>query len=127
MKKAPKDYDQATLDLFLDNIKADRTELDLLFGAMLSWGVPLSLSQPMTTTEVDGCTIYNVSGGELVACFAEGITETVVKAMVDMEPERVLFRDSCFSEDKMKINIFELLKQRLDWDEKEALDNIRVI
>ncbi len=127
VSQAPGVYSQATLDLFLDNIKTDRTDLDLLFGAMLSWGVPLSLSQPMQTTEVDGFTIYNVNDGELVACFAENVTEAVVRAMAAMHPERVLFRDSCFAEDKMKINLFELFKQTLDWDEKEALDNIRVI
>ena len=124
---APKDYDQAQLDLFVDNIKGDRTGLDLLFGALLSWGVPLSLSQPLQTVEVDGCTIYNVTDGELVACFAEQVTETVVRTMAEMKPERVLFRDSCFDEDKTKINIFEQLKQDLGWDERKALDNIRVI
>lgn len=124
---APKDYDQAQLDLFVDNIKGDRTGLDLLFGALLSWGVPLSLSQPLQTVEVDDCTIYNVTDGELVACFAEQVTETVVRTMAEMKPERVLFRDSCFDEDKTKINIFEQLKQDLGWDEREALDNIRVI
>lgn len=127
VSQAPSAYNQAQLDLFLDNIKTERTELDLLFGAMLSWGVPLSLSQPMQTTEVDGCTIYNVNDGDLVACFAEAVTEAAVRAMAAMLPERVLFRDSCFAEDKMKINLFELFKQTLDWDEKEALDNIRVI
>lgn len=127
VSKTPGEYDQAQLDLFLDNIKTDRNDLDLLFGAMLSWGVPLSLSQPLQTQVVDGCTIYNVTDGELVACFAEEVTEAVVQAMAALQPERVLFRDSCFAEDKMKINLFELFKQALDWDEKEALDHIRVI
>ena len=127
MNRAPKDYDQTQLDLFVDNIKDDRTDLDLLFGALLSWGVPLSLSQPLQTVEVDDCTIYNVTDGELVACFAEQVTEAVVRTMAKMKPERVLFRDSCFDEDKTKINIFEQLKQDLGWDEREALDNIRVI
>ena len=127
VSKAPGKYDQQTLGFFLDNIKTDRTDLDLLFGAMLSWGVPLSLSQPLQTEVVDGCTIYNVTDGELVACFAEQVTEAVVRAMAEMQPERLLFRNSCFAEDKMKINLFELLKQQLDWDEKEAMQNIRVI
>ena len=127
MSLAPKDYDRAQLDLFEDNIKDDCTDLDLLFGALLSWGVPLSLSQPLQTVEVDDCTIYNVTDGELVACFAEQVTEAVVRTMAKMKPERVLFRDSCFDEDKTKINIFEQLKQDLGWDEREALDNIRVI
>lgn len=123
--KQPGEYDQQMLDLFADNIKTDRTDLDLLFGAMLSWGVQLSL--PMTTEEVDGCKIYSVDGNGLVACFAENITENVVKAMAANQPLRVLFRDSCFSEDKTKINIFELFKQQLNWDERESMQNIRVI
>ena len=125
VEKSPNEYDQNTLDLFADNIKADRTDLDLLFGAMLSWGVQLSL--PMTTEEVDGCKIYTVDGNDLVACFAENITENVVKAMAAKQPQRVLFRDSCFGEDKTKINIFELFKQQLNWDESQAVNSIRVI
>ena len=125
VEKSPNEYGQNMLDLFVDNIKADRTDLDLLFGAMLSWGVQLSL--PMTTEEVDGCKICTVDGNGLVACFAENVTENVVKAMVAKQPLRVLFRDSCFSEDKTKINIFELFKQQLDWDESESMQNIRVI
>lgn len=121
----PNEYDQQMLDLFVDNIKADRTDLDLLFGAMLSWGVQLSL--PMTTEEVDGCKIYAVDGNGLVACFAENISENVVQAMAAKQPLRVLFRDSCFDEDKTKINIFERFKQQLDWDEKDAIQNIRVV
>ena len=121
----PNEYDQQMLDLFVDNIKADRTDLDLLFGAMLAWGVQLSL--PMTTEEVDGCKIYAVDGNGLVACFAENISENVVQAMAAKQPLRVLFRDSCFDEDKTKINIFERFKQQLDWDEKAAIQNIRVV
>ena len=121
----PDEYNQQMLDLFVDNIKADRTDLDLLFGAMLAWGVQLSL--PMTTEEVDGCKIYAVDGNGLVACFAENISENVVQAMAAKQPLRVLFRDSCFDEDKTKINIFERFKQQLDWDEKEAIQNIRVV
>jgi len=125
VEKSPNEYGQNMLDLFVDNIKADRTDLDLLFGAMLSWGVQLSL--PMTTEEVDGCNIYTVDGNGLVACFAENVTENVVKAMAAKQPLRVLFRDSCFAEDKTKINIFELFKQQLDWDESKSMQNIRVI
>ena len=125
VEKSPNDYNQAQLDLFADNIKADRTDLDLLFGAMLAWGVQLSLT--METEEVDGCKVYSVDGNSLVACFAEGITEKVVRTIAAKRPLRVLFRDSCFAEDKTKINIFESFKQQLDWDEREAMQNIRVI
>ena len=125
VKKAPAEYDQSQLDLFLNNVKSDRTDLDLLFGAMLSWGVQLSL--PMTSEEVDGKMIYSVNDGDLVACFADDITENIVKAMADKRPLRVLFRDSCFGRDDAKINVFETLKQLLDWSEEEAIKNIKVI
>lgn len=125
VKKAPGEYDQLQLDLFLNNVKSDRTDLDLLFGAMLSWGVQLSL--PMTSEKVDGKMIYSVNEGDLVACFAEDITENIVKAMADKQPLRVLFRDRCFVRDDAKINVFETLKQLLDWSEEEAMKNIKVI
>lgn len=125
VKKAPAEYDQSQLDLFLDNVKSDRTDLDLLFGAMLSWGVQLSL--PMSSEEVDGKMIYTVNEGDLVACFADDVTENIVKAMADKQPLRVLFRDSCFGRDDAKINVFETFKQLLDWSEEEAMKNIKVI
>lgn len=125
VKRSPKEFKQDQLDLFLDNIKADRNDLDLLFGCMLDWGVQLSL--PMTQEVVDGKTIYIVNEGDLVACFAENVSEDVVKAMADKMPLRVIFRDSCFAQDADKINIYETFKQKLDWSDQEVVKNIRVI
>lgn len=125
VERAPKEWDQGQLDLFLNNIKRDRTDLDLLFGCMLSWGVQLSL--PMTSEVVNGKTIYTVNDGDLVACFAENVTDDVVKAMAEKQPLRVIFRDSCFEQDADKINIYETFKQLLDWSDQEVFKNIRVI
>ena len=121
----PKEFTQNLLSGLESNIKEGRNDLDLLFGAMLDWGVQLSL--PMSKETVDGCDIYTVNEGDLVACFSENITEDVVSAMASKMPLRVLFRDSCFDDDKSKINVFELFKQKLDWGEDEAIKNIRVI
>lgn len=125
VKRSPKEFKQDQLDLFLNNIKTDRNDLDLLFGCMLDWGVQLSL--PMTQEVVDGKTIYTVNDGDLVACFAENVSEEVVKAMADKMPLRVIFRDSCFAQDADKINIYETFKQKLDWSDQEVVKNIRVI
>lgn len=125
VNRTPKEFKQDQLDLFLNNIKADRNDLDLLFGCMLDWGVQLSL--PMTQEVVDGKTIYTVNDGDLVACFAENVSEDVVKAMADKMPLRVIFRDSCFAQDADKINIYETFKQKLDWSDQEVVKNIRVI
>ena len=125
VEHTPKEWNQDQLDLFLNNIKSDRTDLDLLFGCMLDWGVQLSL--PMTTEEVDGKNIYIVNEGDLVACFADKVTDNVVRAMAEKQPLRVIFRDSCFERDADKINIYETFKQLLDWSDQEVVKNIRVI
>ena len=125
VKKSPKEYDQDQLELFADNIKQGRTDLDLLFGSMLAWGVQLDM--PMTSEQVDGCTIYTVNEGDLVACFSEPITDKVIQTIADKMPLRILFRDSCFTDDAQKINIYETFKQLLDWGDDEAFKNIKVI
>ena len=125
VERTPKDYNQDQLDLFLNNVKSDRNDLDLLFGCMLDWGVKISL--PMASEEVDGKMIYTVNDGDLVACFADKVTDKVVKAMAKKQPLRVIFRDSCFEQDADKINIYETFKQLLDWSDKDVEKNIRVI
>lgn len=125
VEHTPKDWNQDQLDLFLNNIKSDRDDLDLLFGCLLDWGVQLSL--PMTSEEVDGKKIYTVNEGDLVACFADKVTDNVVKAMADKMPLRVIFRDSCFEQDADKINIYETFKQLMDWTDEQVVKNIRVI
>lgn len=125
VEHTPKEWNQDQLDLFLNNIKADRTDIDLLFGCMLDWGVQLSL--PMTTEEVDGKKIYTVNEGDLVACFADKVTDNVVRTMAEKQPLRVIFRDSSFERDADKINIYETFKQLMDWSDQEVVKNIRVI
>ena len=122
---APKDYTQESLDMFLDNIKEERTGLDLLFDCMMRWGLELSL--PYTTQKVDGCTIYNVDDGNLVACFDGVVTGAVIDAIAETHPLRVVFRDSSFTEAAQKMNLFELFKQKCGWTDQEVQNNIRVI
>ena len=122
---APKDYSQESLDLFVDNIKEDRTDLDLLFDCMLRWGITLDL--PMTKIKVDGCTIHNVNEGGLVACFDGVVTEKVIDAIAEMYPAKIVFRDSSFEEAVQKMNLFELFKQKCNWTEQEVKNNVRVI
>lgn len=130
---APKDLTQDLLSGLEDNIKDDRTDLDLLFDCMLRWGVELSM--PVATTQVGDCTIHNVNDGDLVACFpstssgqAQGtITDEVINAIAEMSPLRVVFRDSSFKEASQKMNLFELFKQKCNWSDVEVKNNVRVI
>ena len=122
---APKDYTQESLDMFLDNINEERTGLDLLFDCMMRWGLELSL--PYDTKKVDGCTIYNVDDGNLVACFDGVVTGAVIDAIAETHPLRVVFRDSSFTEAAQKMNLFELFKQKCGWTDQEVQNNVRVI
>jgi adenine-specific DNA-methyltransferase len=122
---SPKAFKQEDLGLLLDNVKPDRTDLDLLFGCMLDWGVQLSM--PMAQETIDGCTIYTVNEGDLVACFNEQISQNVIKAIADKAPLKIIFRDNCFGQDDAKINIYESFKQLMDWSDDEVFKNIKVI
>lgn len=122
---SPKDYGQQMLFDLENNIKEDRTDLDLLFDCMLRWGVELSL--PLEQKKVGGCTIHNVNDGDLVACFDGTITEEVINAIAEMDPLRVVFRDSSFTEAAQKMNLFELFKQKCRWSDTEVKNNVKVI
>ena len=99
---------QDALDGMISNIKEDRSALDLLFGCLVDWGIPLS--KKCTSETVDGHTIYDYGEGDLFACFDTDISESVIEAMARKKPLRVVFRDGCFSGSQDKINVFEIFK-----------------
>lgn len=105
---APADYDQDLLSMLESNIKGDRTDLDLLFGCLLEWGLPLSL--PYTSEEISGCTVHTYNDGDLIACFNENIPDEVVKTIARRQPLRAVFRDSSFDGSPAKINVTEVFK-----------------
>lgn len=125
VKFSPTELKQGELFSHVSNIKEGTSDLSLLFGCMLDWGVQLSL--PLSSSEVAGKTIYNVNDGDLVACFAEDVNEDVITAIADLTPLRVVFRDSCFNDVPLKMNLFELFKQKCGWSEEEVKNRVHVI
>ena len=106
---APADYEQNVLDMLESNIKEDRTDLDLLFGCLLEWGLPLSL--PYQSEDIEGCTVHNYNDGDLIACFDENIPDSVIKTIAKRRPMRVVFRDSSFAGRPAKINVTQIFKE----------------
>lgn len=102
------EYSQDLLSALESNIKPDRTDLDLLFGCLLEWGLPLSL--PYSSEEIDGCTVHDYNDGDLIACFDENVPDSVIKAIAKKQPLRAVFRDSSFSDSPSKINVGEIFK-----------------
>ncbi len=116
-------------DLFaqVDNIKADRTEEDLLFQVMLDWGV--DLMAPILRQTIDGKTVFFVDAdaqyqhGALVACFDKtgGIDDAFIRQLAAFSPLRLVFRDAGFASDAVKINAEQLLKQLSPLTEVKAI------
>ncbi len=102
----PEDYSQSLLDMFEDNIKEDRTPLDLLFQVMLDLGKPLSAK--IEEKEIAGKHVFVVDGNDLIACFDKDITDEVVKAIAQMKPLYAVFRDSSMANDSVGTNFEQI-------------------
>ena len=122
---APCDYDQDFLHQLKSNIKDDRTDLDLLFGCLIDWGLPLSL--PYKSEQIDGCTVHTYNDGDLIACFDANVPESVVKEIAQRRPLRAVFRDSGFESSPEKINMFEIFKLYMPEDANDISKCVRVI
>ena len=110
------EYSQTMLTGLESNIKEDRTDLDLLFGCLLDWGLPLSM--PYRSEKIDNCTVHTYAPGDaalnvpdaLIACFDSNVPENVIKEIAKRKPRRAVFRDSSFASSPEKINVFEIFK-----------------
>lgn len=107
---APNALEKTTLDLFVENIKPDRTPEDLLFQVMLDWGVDLAL--PIAKETILNKEVFFVDGNALAACFDNrgGIDEDFVKELAKRQPLRVVFRDAGFKDSAVKINVAQIFK-----------------
>ena len=102
------EYSQKSLSDLESNIKEDRTDLDLLFGCLLEWGLPLSM--PYSSEKIEGFNVHTYNDGDLIACFDANIPESVIKTIAKRKPLRAVFRDSSFADSPSKINVTEIFK-----------------
>lgn len=105
---AASDYTQDLILQMESNIKPDRTDIDLLYGCLLDWGLPLSM--PHSHEKIDGFTVHTYNDGDLIACFEERISEKTIREIANRKPLRAVFRDSSFNSSPEKINVFEIFK-----------------
>jgi adenine-specific DNA-methyltransferase len=103
----------------VDSIKQDRTAEDLLFQVLVDWGVDLTL--PIRRENVHGKTVFFVDENALIACFDTGVTEELVKELAGHEPVRVVFRDTGFVSDAVKINVEQIFHQLSPSTEVKAI------
>ena len=110
----------ASLAAHAKNLKADRTEQDILFELLLKLG--LDLTVPIVQRTIAGKAIYSIGGGVLLVCLADSITqadaEPVALGMIAWHKEQapagdstVVFRDSAFADDVAKTNLAAIFHQ----------------
>lgn len=99
------EYDQGMLENMQSNIKEDRTDLDLLFGCLVDWG--LELDKPYTTKVINGHKVHIYNGEALVACFEKDLDMKTIKEIAKLELLRVVFCDNSFVNSSTKINAVE--------------------
>lgn len=102
----PKEYMDKQQSLFVDNIKKDRNDEDLLFDAMLKLDTPLSSKIEKIT--IAGKTVCNVAQGHLMACFDKNVTDEVITAIAKEMPSYFVMRDSSQADDSVAINFEQI-------------------
>ena len=104
----PMEVQQQDLIRAINNVKTDRTALDLLFGCLLEWG--LSIDLPVKERKDLGASTYEVDNGRIIAAFDSNITESTVRSIANEQPDFAIFRDQCFYDSASKINVSEIFK-----------------
>lgn len=99
---------QMSLDDMVSNIKDDRTDLDLLYGVLTDWSLPLGEKHEIM--DIDGVRVHNYDDLSLIACFEENVPESVIRKIAALEPLRAVFRDSSFADSPSRINVEEIFK-----------------
>lgn len=102
----PSDYDQDMMNLFADNIKMDRTPVDLLIQVMLDLGI--LISSKIEKTVIFGKEVFSVANGYLLACFDKDITDEVVRNIAEKHPYYAVFRDYSMATDSVAVNFDQI-------------------
>lgn len=102
------EYNQGMLENMQSNTKEDRTDLDLLFGCLVDWG--LELDKPYTTKVINGHKVHIYNDGDLVACFENDLDMKTIDEIAKLQALRVVFSDNSFIDSATKINVAEHFK-----------------
>lgn len=115
----PLEYNQDMLLQMNSNIKENRTDLDLLFGCLLDWGV--ELNKPYVVENINEHKVHTYNDGDLVACFEENLDKETLKIIAKKNPLRAVFSDRCFADSEQKINMGELFKMLAPYTEVKVI------
>lgn len=109
VQRTPEESSQDLLSELAPSVKLERSGEDLLFQVLLDWG--LDLAAPIEIEDVGGRRVLSVDGDALIACFAEEVSDAVVKEIAQRRPLRAVFKDSGFSDDAARINAEQIFRE----------------
>ena len=94
--------------LFNENVKADRTNEDLLFQVMLDLGIELSAK--IESKQIAGKNVHFVDDNYLVACFDRDVNESTITEIAKLQPIYFVMRDASAANDNVIDNFEQIFK-----------------
>ena len=94
--------------LFNENVKADRTNEDLLFQVMLDLGIELSAK--IENKQIAGKNVHFVDDNYLVACFDRDVNESTITEIAKLQPIYFVMRDASAANDNVIDNFEQIFK-----------------
>lgn len=105
---SPEDFNEADLFNSVDNVKSDRTPLDLLFQVMQELGIELSAK--IEERDVNGKKVFFVDGTYLITTFDTEVNESTVTEIAKMKPQYFVMRDASAANDNVLDNFEQIFK-----------------
>jgi adenine-specific DNA-methyltransferase len=99
---------QSDIENYTDNVRSDRTSMDLLFQCMLDLGIEPSVS--ISAIKIGGKEVFDVDNGYLLACFDADVSESVVTEIAKKKPVFAVMRDSSMNSDSTATNFEQIFK-----------------
>lgn len=94
--------DEKELALRLSEVfKEGRSKEDILYEIMLKYGV---FDKPVEEINVNGKTMYRVGKRYMIVCLEDSIISEDVRAIGELSPRTVIFKEAGFNNDNDKIN-----------------------
>ncbi len=104
----PEDFNEADLFNTVDNVKSDRTPLDLLFQVMPE--LDIELSARVEEKEVNGKKVFFVDDTYLIATFDTEVNESTVTEIAKMRPQYFVMRDASAANDNVLDNFEQIFR-----------------
>lgn len=97
--------------------KSGRSKEDILYEVMLKYGV---FDRQVEEIDINGKTMYRVGKRYMIVCLEDNINSSDIKAIGELSPRTVIFKESGFIDDNAKLNAVYNL-------EKAGVEDIKCI